>query len=135
MKTIFDKATRDELISRISSLNENNSSQWGKMNVYQMIKHCSSWEEMIQENKQHKRGFMGRIFGRIALKNVLKDDAPLRKNSPTVPWLKMSGNGDIGVEKEKWISLMNNYSNYSNTQYMHPFFGKMTKEQIGHLVY
>ena len=36
MKTIFDKTTRDELIYRIDSLNENNTPQWGKMNIYQM---------------------------------------------------------------------------------------------------
>ena len=52
MNTIFDKTTRDELINRINSLNENSMAQWGKMNVYQMIKHCRLWEEMMQ-NKQN----------------------------------------------------------------------------------
>ena len=135
MKTIFDKETRDEFITRINSLTNKSTAQWGKMNVYQMIKHCSSREEMIQENHQFKRAFVGRIFGRIALRSVLKNDAPLRKNSPTIPELVMSGNGDIAAEKEKWKSRINNYTNYPHSFYLHPFFGKMTKEQIGFFVY
>lgn len=135
MKTIFDKETRDEFITRINSLTNKGAAQWGKMNVYQMIKHCSSREEMIQENHQFKRAFVGRIFGRIALRSVLKNDAPLRKNSPTIPELVMSGNGDIAAEKEKWKSRINNYTNYPHSFYLHPFFGKMTKEQIGFFVY
>ncbi len=33
MKTVFDIVTRDELISRIHSINVNTSRQWGKMSV------------------------------------------------------------------------------------------------------
>ncbi|MEO8854897.1 MAG: DUF1569 domain-containing protein [Ginsengibacter sp.] len=135
MKTIFDKSTRDELIKRINSLTNKSTAQWGKMNVYQMIKHCSSWEEMIQENKLYKQAFVGRIFGKMALKSVLKNDAPLRKNTPTLPELIMSGDGDVEEEKQKWVSRINNYSNYSTPYFLHPFFGKMTKEQIGFMVY
>ncbi len=32
MKTIFDIATRDNIIQRIGLLTENNTSNWGKMN-------------------------------------------------------------------------------------------------------
>ena len=71
----------------------------------------------------------------MALKNVLKDDAPLRKNSPTLPSLKMSAEGDLQSEKEKWISRINDYNNFSKDVFMHPFFGKMTKEQTGYFAY
>lgn len=30
MKTVFDKTTRDELINRINTLNENSIAQWGQ---------------------------------------------------------------------------------------------------------
>ena len=39
MKTIFDEATRAALIGRINSLDENRAALWGKMNVYQMLRH------------------------------------------------------------------------------------------------
>ena len=47
MKTIFDKVTRDELIGRISLLNVNSTAQWGKMNIYQMLNHCTLYDEWI----------------------------------------------------------------------------------------
>ena len=40
MKTIFDQSTRDHLISRINKLSEESTAQWGRMNIYQMVKHC-----------------------------------------------------------------------------------------------
>jgi hypothetical protein len=68
MKSVFDKTTRDELISRIESLNQNSTAQWGKMNLYQMLKHCILWEEMLLGKKQYRQSFLGRLVGKIALK-------------------------------------------------------------------
>ena len=65
MKTIFDKNTREELINRINSLDENSTPQWGKMNIYQMLKHCTLCEEMYLGKTKYKRAFIGRLFGRV----------------------------------------------------------------------
>ncbi len=62
MKTIFDKSIRDELISRINILNENMVAQWGKMNIYQMLKHCTLWDEWIQSGKNNEQAFVGRLL-------------------------------------------------------------------------
>jgi hypothetical protein len=111
MKTIFDKATRNELIGRIATLNESSKAEWGKMNVYQMIRHCALYEET-------------------------KDDAPLKKSTPTVPsLLEPLTSGDFAKEKSKWIALIEEYGTSVNNSIMHPFFGDINKEQIGSLVY
>jgi len=123
------------LISRIAMLHENSTAQWGKMNVYQMIKHCTLWEEMASGKKKYKRVFIGRLFGKIALKELLKDENPIRRNMPTLPEFKTGGNGGISPERAKWIALIEEYAHFSNPAFVHPFFGKMTKEQIGHLAY
>lgn len=135
MKTIFDQSTRDEIIVRINSLNENSTAQWGKMNVYQMLKHCTLWEDMISGKTHYKRVLIGRIFGKMALKKVLMDESPLQRNTPTLPEFKVAGNGDISAEKAKWIASLAGYTSFSNADFMHPFFGKMTKEQIGRMAY
>jgi hypothetical protein len=135
MKTIFDKATRDELIGRISTLDENSAAQWGKMNIYQMLRHCTLWEEMALGKKQYKRAFVGRLFGKIALKKVLKDDGPLSRNTPTLAQLRIKESGDVPSEKMKWISLLGEYGHFTDPGFVHPFFGKITKEQIGYLSY
>ncbi|MDP4265687.1 MAG: DUF1569 domain-containing protein [Bacteroidota bacterium] len=135
MKSTFDKTTRDELICRINMLNENSRAQWGRMNIYQMLKHCTLWEEMISGRKKYKRVFLGRLFGKMALKSVIKDELPLKKNTPTIPEFVIKGNGDILSEKAKLIRLIEEHARFSNPDFVHPFFGKMTEEQIGVFAY
>lgn len=138
MKTVFEKSTRDELISRINALNENHKAHWGKMNVYQMLKHNTYWNGWIlgKDNYTYKQAFMGKIFGKIALKRMIKDEKPLDKNIPTSEQFKAKElSGDLESEKSEWISLINVYEDYNNPKFVHDFFGKMTKEQVGILVY
>lgn len=136
MKSIFEQSTRNELINRIHSLDENSKAQWGKMTLYQMVRHCRLWEEMVLGRKAYKRVFMGRIFGKMALKMVSKDDTPIKRNAPTIPELKIpETHGDLAAEKQQWITLINEYAHFHNPGFIHPFFGKMTREQIGNFVY
>ncbi|MEP6713427.1 MAG: DUF1569 domain-containing protein [Ferruginibacter sp.] len=134
MRSIFEDKTRAELINRITSLNENSPAQWGKMNVSQMMKHCTKWDEMALGKKKYKQSFIGRLFGRMALKDMMKDE-PMKKNMPTVPSFKIRENTDITEEKNKWIRLLDEYRHFSNDGFIHPFFGAMTKENTGYMVY
>jgi hypothetical protein len=135
MRSIFDKATRDELIGRVNSLNADSKAQWGKMNIYQMIKHCTLWEDMMQGKQKYKQAFIGRLFGKMALRRVMKDESPLARNTPTLPELRITGNGDMLLERTKWIAKIQDYAHFSNPGFVHPFFGAMTEEQIGPFVY
>ncbi|MEO6539927.1 MAG: DUF1569 domain-containing protein [Ferruginibacter sp.] len=134
MKSIFDKTTRDELKNRINSLNENCIAKWGKMNVTQMMKHCSQWDEMALGKIKYKQSFIGKLFGKIALKGMMKDE-PIKRNLPTVPSFKIKENYDFSNEKIKWIMLLDEYENFANDGFIHPFFGPMTKEITGYIVY
>ncbi len=133
----MDKTTRDEIISRINSLNETTPALWGKMNLYQMIRHCIIMEEMYMGKSKYKQSFIGRIFGKMALKGFLKDDKILDKNVPTVPEAKTKkdADGDVIAQKNKWMALIEEYANASDTVIIHAFFGTLNKEQIGYLAY
>ena len=138
MKSIFDNKLRDEIINRIYLVNENSPKQWGKMSVYQMLKHCTLWDEWIlgKNQQKYRQAFIGFLFGRMVLKKITKNDKPLDKNVPTAGVLRVIEiNGDIDTEKAKWISLLKEYEHYSNPGFIHDFFGKMTVEQIGILAY
>lgn len=138
MKTIFEKSARAELFGRINKLNEESSSVWGKMNVYQMLKHCTMWDEWILgiNNTRYKRVLIGHLFGKAALKTLTADASPLRRNTPTLAAFKVQEKyGDIELEKSKWIELIDRYDKYSNPGFVHSFFGEMTKEQVGILAY
>jgi hypothetical protein len=132
MKTIFDKTTRDELIDRINMLSENSTAQWGKMNVCQMVKHNRFWVEMILGRRKCKRVFFGRLIGRMALKGSVNDDKPMMRNAVSSPELIVKENNiDLLSEKVRWIALIEETAHFSNPEFVHPFFGKMTKEQLG----
>ncbi len=138
MKTIFDPATREELTERIRLLKAKSTPEWGKMNVFQMLKHNTYWNGWILGTEDHayKQAFIGKVFGKIALKRMIKDEKPFDKNIPTSDQFKVKEqNGDLESERAQWISLINKYGDYSNPEFVHDFFGKMTKEQIGILVY
>ena len=136
MKTILDQITREELINRINLLNENNMAQWGKMNVYQMIKHCILCEEMYLRKMPFKRSLLGFFLGKIFLNQLMKDDKPKKHNSPTKDELKIAeSTGNFWEDKSKWISLIGEYENYSKQDFVHWFYGRMTKKQVGVSVY
>lgn len=135
MKTIFNKTNREELIGRINGLSPEHKAQWGKMTAYQMLKHCSMNEELLLGKKTYPRLFIGRLFGKMALNSMMKDESPLGKNSPTHPSMKITGTGDFESQKGEWIALLKQYENFTMPELRHPFFGSMTNEQIGRTAY
>lgn len=138
MKTIFDESTRDELIRRINSLNENSKPVWGKMNICQMSEHCTIWNEWVLGKKDfvYKQEFLGKIFGKMALKSNTKDDKPIGKNMPAGKAFTVKESVDDLLNlKSIWIEQIKSYENFSNDNFIHDFFGKMTIEQIGVFAY
>ena len=136
MKTIFDEATRDALITRIHMLNQHSAARWGEMTVSQMLRHCVLFEEMMQGKKKYKRVFMGRLFGKIALQRLIKDDSPLPRGLPTAPGFKVTGTGiDFAASRSAWMALVDDYGAVPGDWFTHLFFGRMTRDQVGHLTY
>ncbi|WP_303413521.1 DUF1569 domain-containing protein [Pontibacter coccineus] len=91
---------------------------------------------MGKDSHIYKQAFVGKVFGKIALRKMIKDAKPFDQNIPTSSQFKAKEeSGDLEAEKLKWISLTQAYENYHNPAFIHDFFGKMTKEQIGILVY
>jgi hypothetical protein len=138
MKSIFDKQVREELIQRIEKLSDSSAASWGKMNVYQMILHCIKTEEMYLRLKSYDRLFIGRIFGQMSLKSLVKDEKQFKQNEPTHPEFKIKDNGYISAITTRWISLIHEFEDKKESDYQdfsHPFFGKMTKTQVGQYNY
>ncbi|KFF26427.1 DUF1569 domain-containing protein [Chryseobacterium vrystaatense] len=137
MKTIFDHEVREELISRINSLGQSNTAQWGKMNLFQMMRHCTVWNDWVLGNSRYiyKQEFMGWLFGKMALKDMVKKDKPIGKNVPAGSFAIKETQGDTEHEKQRWLNQISAYKNFSNPDFIHNFFGKMNREEIGIFVY
>lgn len=129
MYNITDKDIADQLLNRIKLLQAGSRPLWGKMNVYQMLRHLIMWEEMAMSKTLYKQSFIGRIFGKIALKDMLKE-GPVKQNLPTVPGFVQPGNGDIVAEREILIALITEHTQY-HQGFLHPFFGKLSADEAG----
>lgn len=135
MKTIYDPQVKADLLRRIDLVNDDSLAQWGKMNAFQMVRHCALWEEMALGRKLYQRAFIGRLFGRMVLNTLTKDERPLGKGSPTIPDLVITGDGDIAAEKLRWKNLIEEHALYPDKEHLHPFFGRVTGQQSGQLAY
>ncbi len=132
MKSIFEQSTVDQFIERLEQLTPYSKPEWGKMTVYQMLKHCTENEKMNLREKSYKRLLPGRLFGRMVMNKIVKDDRPMSKNNPTHPALKIKSVGDFETQRLELISLLRRYPNSSKTDLenlVHPFFGKLTLKE------
>ena len=134
MKSIFETSARQELVDRINALDVDSPAQWGKMNVAQMMRHCAKWDEMALGKVEYKQSLLGKLVGKFALKNMMKDK-PVKKNLPSVPSFIMTGSFDFLQEKANWIALIKEYEHATTDGFIHPFFGKLTKEIAGQMAY
>ncbi|MBZ4188116.1 DUF1569 domain-containing protein [Niabella beijingensis] len=140
MKTLFDKTVRDELLNRIQSLEADSKARWGKMDVVQMARHCNKWNSWVlgkggYNNHVYKQDLLGKIFGKMALRSNTKNDKPMGRNMPAGALVIKDRDGNLETEKAHWIQLIGDYATYSNDRFIHDFFGKMTREQIGIFAY
>ena len=136
MKSLLDKQVREELFARIDSLNVNSNAQWGKMNVYQMLWHCTRWDEMMLGRMKVKQMFLGRLFGKWGLKSVMKDETMLGRNAPTAAELLATERaGDVALQKAALIKGICEYEHNDFARAVHPFFGAMTREEVGKFAY
>ncbi|GAA0878855.1 hypothetical protein GCM10009119_18230 [Algoriphagus jejuensis] len=129
---------RAKLIERIEQISEKNSAVWGKMNIHQMLKHNTYWNGWVLGTDPHtyRQEWLGKIFGKMALKSMIKNEKPFDKNIPTSAQFKVKDTScDLEFEKAKWILLVKEYERFHNPNFVHDFFGKMSKEQIGILAY
>ncbi|PUZ29416.1 hypothetical protein DCC81_08190 [Chitinophaga parva] len=136
MRTILNAEDRNALLVRLSTLVGSEVPLWGKMNVSQMVEHCIRWEEVMKGERKTKRVWLGHLFGKMALKSMIADDKPVKQSVPTLKELIVEDAGeDFETQKEKWITLVKGYAHPVPTKYVHPFFGKMTLEEVGRMAY
>jgi hypothetical protein len=138
METIFDKQTIERFKNRIEKITENSTRQWGKFTVYQMLKHATENDRMLLRDQPYKRLFIGRLFGKMALRKATKNDAPNDKNSPTHPYLVIKGIGNVEEQKKIWLNVLDKYPQLTKAHYLgfvHPFYGSMTADQVSIVAY
>lgn len=133
MKTVYDKTTVEELISRLDKLTPETQALWGKMNAAQMIEHCSIGMETIRGTRVIKRVFIGYLFGKM-MKPSFYNEKPFKKNLPTAKELTIVNTVDFNKAKAEIIEHLKAIQTggpENCTTKPHAFFGHLTPEQWG----
>jgi Protein of unknown function (DUF1569) len=137
MKNIFNQLHSEEILNRIDKLSPNSKPQWGKMDVAQMLAHCSSFQDIAMGHSFPVRGWLGILIGNF-VKPIFYNDKPLAQNMSTIPTILIVDEKESETEKEKLkqkiITFQNNGSEKCTT-HPHPFFGKLTSKQWGKGIY
>ena len=131
MKTMFQKETYEEIVSRLDKINHTDQAKWGKMSVDQMLAHCVETVRVAAGDKIIKRSLLGYILGPLVKKDYVSEK-PFGMNSPTAPEFKIVDKRDFEKEKQQlifWIEKFHSGGVDQVTKYPHGFFGHLTPEQ------
>jgi hypothetical protein len=131
MKNLFQLSDVKDILARIDNLKQDSQRRWGKMDVAQMLAHCSASMEMATGQLVLKRLFIGRILG-PAFKSKYLDETPLGKNSPTDKNFIITDKKVFEQEKTRLKKLVQQFADggiEKCTTHPHSFFGNLTPRQ------
>jgi hypothetical protein len=138
MKNLFQTSAAEEIERRIAALKRDSHPQWGTMTVAQMVAHCSASLELASGDRRPPRALVGRLMGWAIKPMVLRDDKPMRRNSPTVQGLVMKDDRDLDIERKRLLGLIGRFVTAGSngcTTHPHSFFGSLTPEEWAILMY
>lgn len=132
MPSVFNAADLQTLIDRIRQLRPDAPAQWGKMSVSQMLVHAQQPLKVSNGSLPLKRGLIGWLFGKMALRKLTRDEAPFERNLPTDPNFVVKNQPEFENNRTALIELLQQVSKAGPeglTKDPHPFFGLMTTAQ------
>jgi len=138
MKNLFERARFDEVKQRIAQLKPDDQPQWGKMNPAQAMAHCAVGLEWAVGDRIPPRMVIGRMLGQIVKPMVLKNDEPMRRNSPTAKDLVIQDQRDLETERNRLCGLLDRFASAGPdgcTKHPHSFFGRLKPEEWAILMY
>ena len=138
MKNLFDPATANEVKTRLATLQPDSPRQWGTMTPPQAMAHCSASIEMALGDFHPPRKFIGRLLGPLIKPLALRDDQPMRKNSPTIDEVIVHDDRNLEVERTRLRNVIDRLTATGPsacTTHPHAFFGPLTPDQWSILMY
>ncbi len=131
MKNLFEREATDEVLSRIDMLQPACQRQWGKMDVAQMMAHCSAALDMASGRLDLPRIFIGRVLAPF-IKPIYTNEKPFSRNNPTDKKLVVSDQRDFLREQEQLklkVCQFHEGGEGQCTRHPHPFFGALTPQE------
>lgn len=138
MKNLFNAKDTEDIIKRIDKLTNNTKSNWGTMNVAQMLAHCNVTYELVYDNKHPKPNTVMKYILKLFVKNTVVSETPYKKNGTTAPMFKIKSEKDFGKEKERLIQFINKTQQHGDSFFDNKeshSFGKLTKSEWNNMFY
>lgn len=137
MKNILNESDYSEIRKRIMSLSSTSQKKWGKMNVKQMLVHCSAQLKMAVGEMASQT--QGPAFLRSGLgKWILFSNLPWPKGSMTPKEMKAENHLSLIEDIETGKSTLFHYLEKARnleTLKPHPFFGSLDRNEWARLIY
>ncbi len=137
MRNLFDASSKEEILQRLSRLSPAAARQWGKMSVSQMLAHCAAALEAGTGDNPRPQKLIGKVFAPFVRKGLL-GDKPFSRGSPTDPAFVVRDERDFARERERVVALVEKFCARGRDEAgreIHSFFGRMTGEEWGRLMY
>jgi hypothetical protein len=131
MQNLFQPEAVAEVISRIDKLQLTTQHQWGKMDVAQMMAHCSATLDVASGRLVLPRMLIGRILGPL-VRSAFTSDKPFSKNAPTDKKFVIADKRDFAREQQQLKSRVQKFHEGGEaqcTKHPHSFFGPLTPQQ------
>lgn len=134
MNSLFNRLDYDTIRTRIKGLTVTNKRNWGKMDIAQMLAHCSIGFEQATGKipfKDKSNFIMRVIVKRFVIKAIQKGD--LGKNQKTFPDFEVTDKRDFDIEKARLLKSLDDFYklSYQSNIGRHPYFGNFTKDNWG----
>jgi hypothetical protein len=138
LKNLFEPSVANELKERALRLTPDSERLWGKMNAAQVMAHCAGGLELAAGQMRPPRKLIGRIIGPIVKPLVLRDDEPMRRNTPTIDALRVSDERNLDAERTRLLDMIDRFvatGPAGCTTHPHSFFGPLTPQEWAILMY
>jgi len=138
MKNIFEKSVTQEVLKRIDNLSAQSQAEWGKMNISQMLAHCSVSYELEYEKSHPKPKAFARLMLKMFVKNTVVSDKPYKKNSRTAPAFLITSEKDFENEKRRLVSFIEKTQELGTSHFDNKesnSFGKLSANEWSNMFY
>ncbi len=134
MKSIFDDASRHDLVARLGRMSAGSHPQWGKFSPGQMLRHLASpmkgaMGEMAVKDKEGTallRTWLGRWF-------AIYSPIPWPKGLPTAPEFIPPADTDFDSARAELLDVVNRFGRGGRAMTLkpHPAFGVISHDDWG----
>lgn len=135
MNNFFEHSVQAGLLNRLQALQPSAPARWGRMDAAQMLAHCTGAMRMATGELPVKAGLPS-LFGWI-FKRLAYNDTPFRPGAPTATEFRIVEPKEFQVEKARFLTQFQTFAAGPSAigDVKHPFFGTLSQDQWGRLLF